>query len=271
MSPNSRKSFSRRQGFSSQNREITIRYKAPEELREALLQIAKEAGLTPKPLRLIICGVLRRVPDRNNWTDYPNVWNEVQDLIFDCEWFKVYDVAEAISNYLIEHQEESDHKQFEELLNEYFMEKGIGWQIENGQIVTRGSESFETLTSESAKILSNSGRPTASNEIHEAINDLSRRPEPDITGAIQHGMAALECVARDVCGDSNATLGKIIEKYPDRHDIPKPLDEAVIKLWGYSSNIARHIREGKVPNYEEAELVVSISAIVASYLSKKNV
>jgi len=37
---------------------------------------------------------------------------------------------------------------------------------------------------------------TAKTEIREALNDLSRRPTPDITGAIQHSLACLECVAR---------------------------------------------------------------------------
>jgi len=33
-------------------------------------------------------------------------------------------------------------------------------------------------------------RNTARGEIHEALGDLSRRPAPDITGAIQHAMVA---------------------------------------------------------------------------------
>ena len=57
--------------------------------------------------------------------------------------------------------------------------------------------------------------------------DLSRRPNPDITGAIQHAMAALECIARTVCGDGSSTLGALLKRNPDL--IPKPLNEAVEK------------------------------------------
>lgn len=266
MNESDRESFSRRYGFSSKQREITIRYEAPEELRGAILQIAIETGLTPSPLRQIICRVLRTLPDRYNWSEYPNIWDEVQGEILSCNWFKVYDIAEAIYR----DQSQGNPIEFEKLLNEYFIENGIGWQMEDGKIIARGSESFETTIHEAVEILENSGRPTASNEIHEAINDLSRRPEPDTTGAIQHGMAALECVARDICGDSNATLGQILNRYSDRLNLPRPLDEALTKLWGYSSNMARHMREGNTIDYIEAELVVGTACVIATYLSKKN-
>ena len=44
-----------------------------------------------------------------------------------------------------------------------------------------------------------------SNEIHEALKDISRRPTPDRTGAIQHSIAAMECTAREVAGEPNLT------------------------------------------------------------------
>jgi|SRR5690554_1619092 len=79
---------------------------------------------------------------------------------------------------------------------------------------------------------------------------------------------ALECVAREVVGNPRATLGEIIKR--ESGLIPKPLDEAVAKAWGYASEHARHIREGRVPSYEEAELVVGICASVSTYLVRKS-
>ena len=119
-------------------------------------------------------------------------------------------------------------------------------------------------------ILEESNRPTASSEIKEAIQDLSKRPEPDVTGAIHHAMAALECVARDICGDSSATLGNILQRYPDELDLPRPLDDGLKKFWGYASQVARHVSEGNSVDYIEAELMVRISAVVSTYLSKKH-
>jgi hypothetical protein len=79
-------------------------------------------------------------------------------------------------------------------------------------------------------------------------------------------MAALECVATDVCGEEGKTLGQVIKKHPDK--FPAPLDDAVGKLHGFASNKGRHITEGGEPNLKEVELIVGIAATVATYLSR---
>ena len=40
--------------------------------------------------------MLRVRPNANNWTDYPNVWGEIENLVYRCEWAKVYDIIEAL-------------------------------------------------------------------------------------------------------------------------------------------------------------------------------
>jgi hypothetical protein len=112
-----------------------------------------------------------------------------------------------------------------------------------------------------------SERPTAAKHLHEALEDLSRRPEADLPGAVYHAMGSLECVARDVSGDEKATLGEILKRYPGF--LPKPLDEALSKIWGYASNEARHVLEGRETNREEAELLVGLSAALSTYLDHK--
>ncbi|MCI0484036.1 MAG: hypothetical protein L0Y78_05585 [candidate division NC10 bacterium] len=262
-------SFSDRHGYAPRDREITVREDAPPELRGALIQIARQIGLEDWRIRDIICEVLLRLPTAGDWPP-DAIENEIRTLIRECEWYKVYDIAERLC--LILWRKGSTHamEQFEHLLNKYLREHGIGWQMSDCKIVTRGQESFEVAVREAIITLEAAGRGTASNEIHEAIRDLSRRPTPDITGAIQHGMVALECVARDICGEPSATLGQLLSRSPDRLGIPKPLDEAVGKAWGYASEMGRHLREGRLPTHEEAELIVGIAATVATYLSKKN-
>ncbi|MBI4625906.1 MAG: hypothetical protein HY736_22135 [Verrucomicrobia bacterium] len=80
-------------------------------------------------------------------------------------------------------------------------------------------------------------------------------------------MAALECVARDVTGDPNLTLGEWLKKNPNA--LPAPLSGAVEKLWGYTSEYGRHVREGRSPSFDEAELVVGLSGVLAVYLLRK--
>ncbi len=128
--------------------------------------------MSPKAMRRIICQILLVPPDPSNWSEYPNVWEEVNGLIQDCPWFKVYDIAEAIHCALSLHYPDSA-TDFQGRLNQYFLEKGIGWQITNGQIVYRGSEVFTDATREAAEVLGATGRSAAANEIHEPNEALS--------------------------------------------------------------------------------------------------
>jgi hypothetical protein len=254
-------SFSRRHGYAPNDADIVVREEAPDELRGVIVDIAYEAGLGPHGVRSTVCRVLRRREDPSNWSAFPNVDGEARDHLDSCEWYQVYDVLEALASAV------NDPAKFEHEINDYFRRRGIGWQLAQGRVQTRGAEAFERTVQDAREALSADHRTTAAQEIHEALHDLSRRPSPDITGSIQHALAALECVARDVTGDPKATLGAIIKKRPGL--LPPPLDAAADKLWGFASEQGRHLREGRAPEREEAELAVHVAAAVATYLSKK--
>lgn len=210
--------FSKRNRF-AKPKEITIREDAPESLRHFILDSMLQLGWEPSALRSVICRVLRTRPDPGNWSEYPNVWGEVQDLMYGCDWFKVYDIIEAVYASLAKNDEENNrvlriparHVEeksvlFANAINSFFVEEGIGWQLVGGQIVTRGTEAFEAAVKDSTAALEETGRSTAAKHLHEALQDLSRRPEPDLPGAICHSMGALECVARDLTGDPKPHL-----------------------------------------------------------------
>lgn len=263
--------FSDRFGYQPDDVEITVRLDAPDELRDVIVDIAYESGLTPHTLRPIVCRLLRKREDTNNWSAFPNVDNEVRMYLGSCEWYRVYDVVETLYEELVNspgklHDGQSA-EYFAKEINNYFRQAGIGWQLSAGTLETRGSEAFEYSLAEASGELAESGRTTAANEIHQSIADLSRRPHPDVTGAIQHALAALECVARDVSGDEKSTLGTILTRNPDL--VPPPLNQALEKMWGFASEQGRHLREGREPSYEEAELTVQVAAAVGRYLSKK--
>jgi hypothetical protein len=265
------------QPFSKRNRyaaakEINIREDAPKNLRYFVLQTAVDLDCGPSRLLDIVCRVLRAVPDSNNWSEYPNIWNEAERLVEGCEWFRVYDIIEAIHSRMYKEDERYRFRtnvavRYAEALNDFFLEEGIGWQLVDGLIVTRGAEAFGAVVTEATSALEVSGRPTAAKHLHESLQDLSRRPHADLTGAVYHAMGALECVARDLTGDAKATLGEIVKRNPGL--LPKPLDTALSQIWGYASNEARHVQEGRETNREEAELLVGISAALSTYLTRK--
>lgn len=257
-------SFSKRRGLHTiAEKEITVREDAPEGLRGFVSMAFYELDKNPSDLRDIVCRVLKTPPDRSNWSERPNIDYEVNNLLAECDWYFVYDIIEAIVHKL----DPVNKAKFSEELNEYFIRNGIGWKIEDGQIETRGDEVFETAVKKVELVLETAKLQTAKTEIKEAIADLSRRPDPDITGAIQHSLACLECVCREVAGDKKSTLGELLKKHPQI--VPKPLDAAIDKIWGFTSEQGRHLREGRAPEYLEAELVVEVTAAIATYLGKK--
>jgi AbiJ N-terminal domain 4 len=261
-----KESFSRRNRYSGGPKEITVREDAPEGLRIAVFETVHKLGWKPSVLRNAICAVLRVRPDPDNWSEYPNIWGEVKDLMYGCDWFKVYDIIEALYHELAEYDRQ-DALRFADEINAVFVEDGIGWQLLDGKVITRGPEAFEATVREASKVLNDTGRSTAAGHMQEALQDLSRRPDADLSGAIYHATGAMECAARDVSGDAKATFGEVIRKHPEL--LPTPLNTAAEKIWGYASNVARHVQEGRNPNREEAVLVVGLAAAVTGYLGRK--
>lgn len=83
--------FSDRHGFRELNEaEITVRYDAPHELRGVIIDLAYECGFRPRTLRTLVCQVLRKRADSSNWSEYPNIDDEVRRHLDNTEWYKVY-------------------------------------------------------------------------------------------------------------------------------------------------------------------------------------
>jgi len=259
-----KETFSRRHGhIPLKEKEITIREDAPRELRGFVQMAFYSLNKKPSDLRKITSRVLRTTPDNNNWSEYPNIQSEISQHLESCEWYVVYDIIEAI----IEMLNPVEQEQFINEVNDHFLANGIGWKIVNGQIETRGDEVFETVVNTVVSVLEAGKLQTAKTEIREALNDLSRRPTPDITGAIQHSVACLECVTREFTGNKKSTLGDLMKIFPGI--IPSPLDQVVTKIWVFASEKGRHLREGEAPEYLEAELVVEVTSAISTYLGKK--
>ena len=267
--------FSDRQGYRPPAAQITVREDAPSELRGAIPLIAEGAGMRPSDMRQVICRVLLVPPDPGNWPEYPNISGEVVRLMKDAPWYKVYDIAEALYTAFIPDPDIialhgmndawQPAEEFERCLNDFFVENGIGWELRDGRITHRGSEAFSRSTHEVPDRLEESGFPSAANEMREALTDISRRPEPDITGAVQHAMAALEATAREVASQPKPRLGQLVSEL----DLPAPLDQVVHKLWGYASERGRHIRERQAVDHAEAELVVAVAGALCAFLAHR--
>lgn len=215
-----------------------------------------------KKIRSIVCQTLKEAENPNNWGENDFMKSEIQELLLSCQWYYIYDLIEVFAQSIALAKND-----FEQEINEFFNAKGIGWKLHKGILEARFGDSIEEQIMMTEQVLKDPGFNTSQNEIKEAIHDLSLRPAPDITGSIQHSVAALECVCRKITNNS-ATLGKIINDHPDI--VPKPLNVVVDKIFGFASEKGRHLREGVNPDFEEAELIVHLCASLCTYLAKKN-
>ena len=282
--------------FSQRNRyakppEIGVREELPQKLRQPIAHIAARQ-LGSKTLIQIVKAVLDPYgldpqPQVAGWAVF--VGNGDADLIVatemlnQCPWFRVYDVIEAIHRHLVRQDQQGGipvegvphAPAFEREINRYFVNAGIGWQLVNGEIVTRGSEAFERTMEVVGQELAE--RPTTEARIREAINDLSRRPQPDFSGAVSHAFAAMECIIgnikytpEEIRLDTRNTFGSFLQRHPDLFP-SDDLKEGFQRLWKYANNEgSRHGKEGLEPARDEAELIVSLAATLVTYLNRKH-
>ncbi len=262
------KHFSARYGYRPTSTPITVREDAPTSLREAIVLLAMDSNMAPKELREVVCKVLLKRHDDNDWS-YGRILNEVECLLENAPWYRIYQIFEAIYEKLqnsdIYTTYSLDAAEFECRLNEFLVENGIGWELQEGKFIHRGSDVFTRITQEVPRILEENGFQHAANEIREALQDISRIPDPDVTGAVQHIMAALEATARKVTGEPKPTLGRLISEL----NLPSPLDKATHKLWGYASNEARHVSEQRTIDRTEAELIVTVAGALCAFISQR--
>ena len=147
-----------------------------------------------------------------------------------------------------------------EFLLKPFLFPEYSWNTLRAEVVDRFGQADHAATALEAVELH-----TAARELREADADLVKTP-PDLTGAIQHAIAALECVARKYTNDKG-TFGKLLERHPNL--FPKPLDVGIEKMWGFASDTGRHLQEGREPEKDEAELLVGLAIVGCTYLARK--
>lgn len=135
--------FSSRQGYRPPPEQTTAREEASSEVRGAVLMLAKAAGMKPSAIREVICGVLLVLPDPMNWSEYPNVWEEVVGLMGDAPGGKVHGIVEALYAELAAPRSGGSRSapEFARRLNDFLAENGIGWELINGHFIEKTTAS----------------------------------------------------------------------------------------------------------------------------------
>jgi hypothetical protein len=266
-------SFSQRHGFAGTPLGTLLRDEIPVSFREFLTNIGHEdVGLELHEVRSVVCDVLQKYPN-DSLPPYFDARNQIRN----CKWFEILDMVEGLFKAAYGKDYYAPYPGgFVKAVNAAFEEFNIGWQLDaTGKVVTRGDKVFEYTVR--TALQGESQRQTARKRIREAIDDLSRRPEPDLSGAIFHAFAAMECVMGDIQytpeeirADTHHTFGKFLKEYPDLFP-SEDFKSGLQLLWKYANNEgSRHGKEGMEPGRDEAELIVSVAAALVTYLNRKH-
>lgn len=190
----------------------------------------------------------------------------VMPMIEQCVWWRVFDVAEL--GFAAIHAERllgpDKAKAYERAINEACRANNLGWQMDAGNFVVVASTAQHKSATRVVNDLDAAGLGTSAGQLREAHLDLSRRPQPDISGGMQHAGAAIECLGREISGEAKLTLGEIIKKRDDL--FPGAYRKMAEAMWGIVSNQGRHLREEGEPTLEEALFVVGSITNLAAYL-----
>lgn len=85
---------------------------------------------------------------------------------------------------------------------------------------------------------------------------------------MQHAGPAIECLAREISGDTKLSLGDIIKKREDL--FPGAYRKMADAMWGIVSNQGRHMKEEGEPSLKDALFVVgSITNLAAFLLARR--
>jgi hypothetical protein len=147
------------------------------------------------------------------------------------------------------------------------------------RVTFSGRKYFESLEAQAAeegrgvpmavvRLLENAEHRATLRELREAYSDLGKRSNPDLTGVVQHSMAALECTAKVIAGSTKGTLGDVLKQRSLA--LPPTLAGMLTKAWGFTSDSGRHVADGKPISYRDAELVLLLAEAMIVYLLRSS-
>ena len=254
--------FSKIFGFNTK-RDITIWEDAPEEFRMGLFQLIRKCGIKLQKLQEMINEIFRKRTDPLDSSDDAKLWEMFEILVFQCDWYKVYDVCEvAYKNIYFDIRREYSAE-----LNNLFEEYGIGWKFEAGKVVARVQHEMEAHFMRTTSTLNLSNLSMI--ELDEAKRNLSKRPIPDLEGASYHCKRALEAVSRNITGNNKDDLATLIKKHAEELGIPKPLDIALENMWEFLLEEADQLKKRRKITRQEVELFLGIASVVITYLFER--
>jgi hypothetical protein len=213
-----------------------------------------------------LCAALRIPWNWNVGNDY-QASRAIESLIMNCQWWQFYDICEVLWQSL-----KYKRTNLSEEINTLFREEHLGFEIRDGKVEKIGSGFVDARIEETRYLLKEPEFKGADKHFEKAMKALNARPNPDVENCVKDAVSAIESVGRIIVNDAKALLSDIIKEMAKNKTIPKPLDEAIQKIYAYRGDqpgVAHGLVGTSKVTIDEAEFVLAMSAVIIIYLIKK--
>jgi len=182
-------------------------------------------------------GHLHNPADKYDKIDTPHDF--VKDIFLKAKWFLVFDLIEFCLQALHEH---TVSRRFEAQCNRVLENENSAYRMIEGLVTPITSKQEIGAIETALRVLYG----PANEHIQKALVLFSNRQNPDYENSIKESISAVESIAKEVTGESKATLGKLTEML----NLHPAFQDGLKKLYGFTSD-AGGIRHA---NYSDKDL-----------------
>lgn len=237
---------------------------APEALRYGLREVLKVLGYSmPSNQRAVLCGALRVAPDHGNWSEYPNIDYEVDQLIRTEPWHRFFNALERIPQFL----DGEDVDRYREEMNRLFAVEQIGYRFEGDRIVRIGAEEFHAAIQLAQNALGGDERFAEARKQFERGLDFRNARPADKANAIKEAVNSVEATLQIIYARPGVALPTLVSQ-----NIPEAVPGGIKNLWkalysqGSGTIGARHASiGGNVPTGPRADLALHVAAALHTF------
>lgn len=199
---------------------------------------------------------------------YSSLFDDIQDVILNKEWYRVYDLLEIIILFM---KDSKDFKMHVENLKSSF---NTILENENSAYRFIGDEIAPITDDMEIKEIETAQENALSNvqtHINTALGLLSDRQKPDYRNSIKESISAVEALCREITGES--TLDRALPALEKEGvSIPKMLRQSFEKFYHFTNgeNGIRHaLMDEEQVDFEEAKYMLVLCSAFVNYIQGK--
>jgi hypothetical protein len=193
---------------------------------------------------------------------YDRACNILVDWSSACRWCEIMDFFEFVAE-----MDNGRRRDFTKQCNQIFEDEKVAYRFVQNKIT---SIVDEIEISEMEQALALKGPFTGVREhLNRALELYSDRANPDYRNTIKEAISAVESAAKIISRKKRATLVDAIKTIEAKHHIHPALRDALIKLYGYSSDkggIRHGLMDDPSVGHAEAKLMLVECSAFCNYM-----